>query len=61
MSDEEMNDVLIVVFVAEHDQEYVARIAAQVSAKRSHYPLSSMYRLTINDQYFSIAHLIDRR
>jgi len=30
MSDDELRDVLIVVFVAELDQEYVARIAAQV-------------------------------
>jgi hypothetical protein len=31
MSEEEMNDALVIVFIAELDQEYVARIAAQVS------------------------------
>ena len=30
MSEEEVNEVLVVVFIAELDQEYVARIAAQV-------------------------------
>ena len=37
MSEEEVNEVLVVVFIAELDQEYVARIAAQVRNVSFHF------------------------